>query len=137
MGRRIITIQYNRTDSSGAAVDGYFDKVIKYIPSDIVGGWVAVTGLIKSADNVPTNLLLWIAFGAGIILTLLWTLKQTSEPGKKTAKTQIIISTFSFAVWVFALGGPFATLEFYRPLYGSLMLIFYSLGIGLVTPTEK
>ena len=137
MGRRIVTTQFQGMESSGTSVDGYFDKVIKYIPSDIVGAWVAVTGLIKSADNVPTSLLLWIAFGVGIILTLLWTLKQTSEPGKKTAKTQILISTFSFAVWVFALGGPFATLEFYRPLYGSLLLIVYSLGIGLVTPTEK
>jgi hypothetical protein len=137
MGRRIVTTRFEGIESSGTSVDGYFDKVIKYIPSDIVGAWVAVTGLIKSADNVPTSLLLWIAFGVGIILTLLWTLKQTSDPGKKIARTQILISTFSFAVWVFALGGPFATLEFYRPLYGSLLLIVYSLGIGLVTPPEQ
>jgi hypothetical protein len=137
MGRRIVTTRLEGIESSGTSVDGYFDKVIKYIPSDIVGAWVAVTGLIKSAENVPTNLLLWISFGVGIILTLLWTFKQTSEPGKKTARTQILISTVSFAVWVFALGGPFATLEFYHPLYGSLVLIVYSLGIGLVTPTEK
>lgn len=137
MGRRIVTTQYQGTESSGKSVDGYFDKVIKYIPSDIVGAWVAVTGLIKSAADVPTTLLLWIAFGVGIILTLLWTLRQTSVPGNKIARTQILISTCSFVVWVFALGDPFATLEFYRPLYGSLVLIAYSLGIGLVTPSEK
>jgi uncharacterized membrane protein YozB (DUF420 family) len=101
-----------------------------------VGAWVAVTGLINSGGNVPIGLLLWIAFAVGTVLTTLWTLKQTSMPKKNPAMTQALISTISFVVWVFALGGPFATLEFYRPLYGSLLLIFYTLAIGLVTPKE-
>lgn len=134
MGRRIVTIKHQSTKGS---VDTYFDKVIKYIPTDIVGAWVAVTGLISSGSDVPTNLLLWIAFASGTVLTALWTLKQTSVEGKKPAKTQVLLSTGSFIVWVFALGGPFATLGFYRPLYGSLLLIFYTLAIGLVTPTEN
>lgn len=135
MGRRIVTTRY---ESKGeGSVDGYFDKVIKYIPADIVGAWIAVTGLINSDSGAPTALLLWITFGAGIILTLLWTLKQTSVPNKKPAMTQVLVSTGSFMVWVFALGGPFATLSFYRPLYGSLLLIFYTLSIGLITPTEN
>lgn len=135
MGRRIVTVRYE--SSTGGAVDTYFDKVIKYIPADIVGAWVAVTGLISSDGGSPKSLLLWITFVAGTVLTLLWTLKQTSVPNKKPAMTQALISTGSFVVWVFALGGPFATLGFYRPLYGSLLLIFYSLTIGLVTPIEN
>ena len=134
MGRRIVTTRYQ---STGGSVDTYFDKVIKYIPADIVGAWVAVTGLISSGSGVPTTLLLWIAFVAGTILTALWTLKQTSAPDKKPARTQVLVATGSFIVWVFALGDPFATLGFYRPLYGSLLLIFYTLAIGLVTPTEN
>jgi len=134
MGRRIVTTRYQ---STGGSVDTYFDKVIKYIPADIVGAWVAVTGLINSGSDVPTSLLLWIAFGAGTVLTALWTIKQTSVPNKKPAKTQVLVSTGSFIVWVFALGDPFATLGFYRPLYGSLLLIFYTLAIGLVTPAEN
>jgi hypothetical protein len=137
MSRRIITTRWESVDGTSNSVDTYFDKVIKYIPSDIVGGWVAVTGLISGASNVPTNLLLWIGFGVGVVLTALWTHKQTSSPNKKIARTQILISIGSFIVWVFALGGPFATLEFYRPLYGSLLLIFYTLSIGLVTPPEE
>lgn len=135
MGRRIVTTHYE--SSTGGSVDTYFDKVIKYIPADIVGAWVAVTGLISSDGGAPKSLLLWITFVAGIVLTILWTLKQTSVPKKKPALTQAFISTGSFVVWAFALGGPFATLGFYRPLYGSLLLIFYTLVIGLVTPTEN
>lgn len=137
MGRRIVTTRFEGVEGAGTSVDTYFDKVIKYIPADIVGAWVAVTGLISSDGGAPKPLLLWIAFGAGTVLTLLWTLKQTSVPKKKPAITQALVSTGSFIVWVFALGGPFATLGFYRPLYGSLLLIFYTLAIGLVTPTEN
>lgn len=134
MSRRIVTTQHQNV---GGSVDTYFDKVIKYIPADIVGAWVAVTGLISSDTGAPQPLLLWVAFIAGAVLTLLWTLKQTFVPKKKPAITQALLSTGSFVVWVFALGGPFATLGFYRPLYGSLLLIFYTLAIGLVTPPEN
>ena len=54
MGRRIITNQY-QSKGEEAKLDGYFDKLIKYIPTEIVGGWVAITGLIKGASNIPTN----------------------------------------------------------------------------------
>ena len=137
MSRRIVTTRLENVQGTGTSVDTYFDKVIKYIPADIVGAWVAVTGLISSDGNAPQSLVLWIAFALGTVLTLLWTLKQTSAPKKKPAITQALISTGSFVVWVFALGGPFSTLGFYRPIYGSLLLIFYTLSIGLVTPLEN
>ena len=45
--------------------------------------------------------------------------------------------THTFVVWVMALGGPFATLAFYRPLYGSLLLIAYSLVVAVINPPES
>jgi uncharacterized membrane protein YozB (DUF420 family) len=137
MSRRIVTTSFQSIEGPKTSVDTYFDKVIKYIPADIVGAWIAVTGLISSDGGAPKTLLLWIAFAVGTVLTILWTLKQTSALKKKPAITQALISTGSFVVWVFALGGPFSTLGFYRPLYGSLLLIFYTLSIGLVTPPEN
>jgi uncharacterized membrane protein YozB (DUF420 family) len=138
MGRRIITTRYQSPDGTETPIDTYFDRIIKYIPADIVGGWVAVTGLINSGGkDIPSDILLWIGFVAGIVLTALWTLKQTSVSKKKPAITQTVVATTSFIVWVFALGGPFANMGFYRPIYGSLLLIFYNLAIGLVVPTEN
>jgi hypothetical protein len=135
MGRRIITSEFQAKGTS-VKIDTYFDRVIKYIPADIVGAWIAVTGLVSSAGNVPKGTILWVAFVCGIALTCLWTLRQTSEPKKRAAITQTIISTVAFMVWVFALGGPFATLAFYSPLYGSLLLILYTLVVALVIPRE-
>jgi hypothetical protein len=126
VSRRVITNQMQATSAS--PIDTYFAKVIKYIPADIVGAWVAATGLIATAGAaVPANVVLWICFVVGVLITPLWVLRQTREPGLPPAYIQAGISTGAFVVWVFALGGPFATLAFYHPLYGSLLLIFYTL----------
>ena len=135
MSRRIVVSQLEST-FPGTKIDTYFDKVVKYIPADIVGAWVAVTGLIRSASQVPTASLLWIVFIVGLVLTAIWTGKQTRASSKPLAKTQILVSTGAFLVWVFALGGPFESLSFYRPLYGSLLLIFYTLVTALIDPPE-
>jgi len=101
-----------------------------------VGAWIAVTGLIAGATEVPPAALYWVVFAAATVLTPIWTWRQTQEGGKPLAWTQIGIATGAFVVWVFALGGPFASLDFYSPLYGSLLLIFYTLVVGLVNPPE-
>ncbi len=133
MTRRIVT---ERLDAGGGVpVDEYSDKLIKNIPADIVAAWIAVTGLIAGDPDAPKTVL-WIAFALGVVLTAVWTWRQTTAPNKPTATTQIAISTGSFMVWVFALGGPFTGLNFYRPLYGSLLLILYTLIVPLVNPPE-
>jgi hypothetical protein len=123
------------TRSSAVEIDTYFDKVVKYIPADIVGAWVAVTGLVSSASGIPHQTVLWIAFGIGLILTAWWTLRQTALPGQPPAVTQVIISTGAFAVWVFALGGPFQHVPG-QQVYGSLLLILYTLVVALIDPKK-
>ena len=133
--RRIIS---GELQAAGAPVtlDTYFDRIIKYIPADIVGAWVAITGLIAGATGVPSAKVLWVMFAIMTVLAYVWTLKQTSIPGQPPAVTQSVLSAASFVVWVFALGGPFSDLSWYRPLYGSLVLIVYTLIVALVVPKE-
>jgi hypothetical protein len=115
--------------------------MLKYIPSDIVAAWVAVSGLVSGGTDIPKSEILWTSFIIGLLLTALWTHKQTSIISTSSstsgiAATQVAICTVSFGVWVFALGGPFATLSFYKPIYGSLALVLYSLVVPLVIPKE-
>jgi hypothetical protein len=137
MGRRIVSIETQAKGAAAKPVDTYFDRVIKYIPADIVSAWVFVTAATNAAsDDVPKATILWIAFVCGLVLTALWTLKQTSEPGKPPAVAQTVISTAAFGVWVFALGGPFTALPFYKPLYGALLLVLFTLVVGLIVPND-
>lgn len=132
MSRRIVTVA---TQAAGSAVvDGYFDRVLKYIPADINGAWVAATGLINSAGNdVPKNTVFWICFVAGVVATPIWTFFQTKGSG-----AQAVVSTIAFIVWVFALDGTWIkdTLPWYLDLYGSLLLIGYTLAVGAFDPKQ-
>jgi hypothetical protein len=47
-------------------------------------------------------------------------------------RTQLIISTISFGVWAFALGGPFKDLTWYKPIYGSLLLPAFTFFIARI-----
>jgi len=129
--RRIVSA---RLQATGAApqVDGFFDRIIKYIPADIVAGWVALDGLSKGlAAGV-----LWGLFAVVALLAFFWTRKQTHVAGQPPAIRQSIIAAASFVVWAFALhSGPFGPIA-YPEAYGSIALIVYTLGIGLVVPPE-
>src|SRR6266511_452206 len=120
MSRRVRAVRPPTQATTGAQpveADSYFD---------IVGAWVAVTGLVSGARDIPQQTVLWVAFGVGLILTAWWTLKQASVPARPRPVTQTIISTGAFAVWVFALGGPFQHVPG-QQVYGSLLLILYTL----------
>jgi hypothetical protein len=88
MSRRVRVIRSGAPAAAAAApagFDTYFDKVLKYIPADVL--------------------------------------------------TQTIISTGAFAVWVFALGGPFHRVPG-QPVYGPLLLILYTLVAARINPRE-
>lgn len=143
MNRRVITPGFlNRkvTDGNMTATgtgsmqlpDTYYDRLIKYIPADVVAGWIAVKGIISSASDANTDKVYWICFIVGVIFTILWTFKLTYVKGSKPAYTQIIIATTAFFIWVLATGKPFDI----EPYIGSLILIGYTIGAGLIIPGE-
>jgi putative Mn2+ efflux pump MntP len=139
MGRRIIRTRLE-ADSTDVKLDGYFDKLMKYIPSEIIGAWIAIKGLIKSASGVPVNNVLWILFIILTGLTAVYIFKQISVPEQTSSKsekssitTQVIISTLAFIVWAFAIGDePFSSLPLYQPVYGSIILILFNLIVPLI-----
>jgi hypothetical protein len=109
--------------------DGFMDRLLKYIPAEIVAVYIFVEGLILSAGGTGSlSTLYWIVFIAFCILTplYLWRIQRV------TKVTQIIISLVAFVVWVFALGGPFVLLAWYKPIYGSVLLPIFTIAIAIV-----
>ena len=154
MGRRIISTEALETIKGaegletleGAAVgvqqiDGFWDRVIKNIPGDVVAGWTAILGLFgvspgaTSSDANTTNIL-WIMWAALTIVTFFWTYRQTKMPSLQPAWTQIFISTFAFVIWALALGVPFNTLSFYDSRVAAALLIVFTLAVGALEPKE-
>jgi hypothetical protein len=113
--------------------DTYFGKVVKYIPAEIVAAYVAAAGALRSAqDQIPLETLLWLVGAALVVLSPIWVLIAAAEPGRPRPAFQAGAAAAAFACWVFALGGPFEFQSWYKPVYGTLVLIFATLIIPLV-----
>jgi len=138
MNRRIVGTQLH-AQGLDKGIDTYFDRVVKYIPVEIVSAWVAAKGLVQAADVAAKDTVMWICFAVGSVFTILTILKQTGQPGKPHAWGQIAISTLAFVIWTVALGEPFTSLlgTNQQALYGSLLLIFFTLGAGFIVPKES
>ena len=138
MGLRIVS---NHLEEGGGSNknDNYRDRLRKYIPTEAVTFWLAVSSMIQSAgDDVPKAGLLWLFFVVGLVFTFVGTKQGTTEPGKATAWTQIWISCGAFIVWVVATGGALTdTLPFYNALYGGLLLVTYTTTVGFVIPEDE
>jgi hypothetical protein len=106
--------------------DDYISKVAKLIPSEIVAAFVTINGILKASVGV-SPLAGWLVFVVLWIVTPLYYWRTTTLSDAKTAYAQIAIATVSFPVWVFALGGPFAGLGWYNSVYGSIVLVLFTL----------
>lgn len=99
--------------------DDYAKKLLKLIPSEIIAAYITIVGLIPGGNTV------WL-WGITIVLLILVTpyLRNFQEV---TNPLQYAISSISFIVWVFAMGGPFATMSWYQSWMGSIVLILWTL----------
>lgn len=139
MGRRVVTakdvaaregVGVEKAETK-VEIDDYKTKLAKYIPGEIIAAYVAIDVIIKSATKFSEGVY-WIVFLALLVLTPLYVWRVTTEPPKKAAIAQIVVSTIAFFVWVFALGGPFASLGWYVPVYGAILLVIYTAAIPVV-----
>ena len=112
----------------------YIAKIIRYIPGSIVAGYTSMLGLVSQSE--PYQLCLsWAIFGFCLLLAPLYVMfVPDSIPNNKdcSKRFHVVASFISFAVWGFALGGPFTSLPWYSPIYGSLALIAATLLMPLL-----
>jgi hypothetical protein len=131
--------------------DDTVSKILKYIPAEISAAYVAAEASIKSVSSPELE---WIIFGILLLFTPLYiwrvgTLKiserdnnnralMDATTGKEKEKKdvpwlQMIVCSGAFVLWVFALGGPFATTgTWYHSEYGAVALILYTVLLPIV-----
>jgi FtsH-binding integral membrane protein len=111
--------------------DNFLAKLAKYIPAEINAAFVGVYGIMKGITNFPT-IGQWIIFFVFLILAPLYLYYVAKKENQKPDIAQIAISPFAFAIWVFAIGGPFALYTWYVQAYGAILLIVATLAIPMV-----
>jgi len=115
----------------------YFEKLIKYIPGELNAAYIAIDGILRE-ELVSDPVAPWLYWGVFLFLLVLTPLyikyRPTKEAVEQSVRFHCCAATVAFAVWVFALGGPFAISfpDIYRPVYGSLLLILTTLTIPII-----
>jgi len=110
--------------------DTFRDRLFKYIPAEVVTLYLGLSATV-SAKDAP-HFLYWVIFFAGLIGTPFY-LRFVQNV---TARAQLILSTLAFAVWVFALGGPFADIEGYKQVYGAVLLPLFTFFVAGISPGQ-
>lgn len=126
----------------------YSDKLVKLIPSEIIGAYMVLSNILGfNAGDIQASvkpypitesdlkpILLQIVFFVLLILTPIY-LKKIS---KVNNVNQLVVTTISFIIWVYTLGGPFVVWGLYYSLIGSVVLVLWSVIIPLfVSATGK
>lgn len=120
-------------EQGGAAADEYQDKLIKYIPGEVIAVYLALSGILKTASgHVPVEAMQWAVFLVLVPGTWLYLWRVSNV----TKWQQIVISVIAFVVWVFSLGGPFTQFYWYDPVYGAIVLPLYTFLAPIFEPTK-
>ena len=107
--------------------DTYRERLLKHLPTETLGTFMAANGVIMSMDS-PPGWMLWVVFIICLGLTPLWLIYGQ---GVKSV-AQNVLAAVAFVLWVMTLsGGPFGVIPGYPPLLGSVLLIIFS---GIVAP---
>ena len=113
----------------------YADKVVKLVPTEIVGAYMVLAGIIGVSSASPTapadslsKILIQVCFFALLVLTplYLWRVSGVSNI------VQLIVTTLAFILWIYTLGGPFAVWGIYEPKVAALLLTLWSFAVPVI-----
>ncbi len=145
MSIRIRSTALQSTAGTSIPADGFLDKIVKSIPSQVIAFYTAALVFLAepaaaagsaaastAGAQSGANPKLWLPFVLGLVLTPILTWRQTHDPTKPVAYTQIIVATISFVVWAFATGGPFQSFDFWSQGVAAVVLAAYTVVLGVI-----
>lgn len=112
--------------------DQWYEQLVKYIPGEAISLYLAVEGIIKSAQMAGNELRFWLAFDLVICMIFAWAYLRKVWNVRR--KVQIAVSSVALVAYVFALGGVFATFSFYHAWQGSIVLVVTTAFLALYPP---
>ncbi|MFD0766112.1 hypothetical protein ACFQZI_14710 [Mucilaginibacter lutimaris] len=123
----------------GKQLADYLEKVSKLIPSEIIGAYLTMVGLLTKIDDHSTRRTLTIVvFFACLLLTPIYLYRMADADKPKII--HILLSTFAFIVWAYVTSGDkIGTLlgwNGYDAAAASIFLILFSI-ISALIPLKK
>jgi hypothetical protein len=121
------------TAPGGVAVpseDDYLTKVVKYIPPEVLAAYLFMAGVIDSNVTNKHDHAIWL--GSLLAGVLVLTIPYDLRVLKIVRWSQIGMSVLGIAVYVFAVGGWFATTTWYHQWYASIVVPLFGLVIAIL-----
>jgi hypothetical protein len=119
--------------------DDYLTKLLKYVPIEVLGAYLFMAGVIDSNVTNSHDHAVWL--GGLLIGVLVLTIPYDRVVLKVVRATQIAMSVVGLAVYVFAVGGWFATTTWYHQWYASIVVPVFALVAAILKlaplPAEK
>jgi hypothetical protein len=101
----------------------YLSRLIKLIPSEVVGLYLGGSGVIPQDQQVP--LIVWSLFC--LLCVVLSRVYGSSKSGWRDPQWKVVwISIISFLIWIYSLGGVFRALGIYVPYVGTLLILAWT-----------
>ncbi len=125
------------------ATQPFANKLVKLVPTEIVGAYMVLAGMLgytydatSAAQQVPDPelkaILIQVVFFSLLVLTPLYLWRI----GKVTNLIQLAVTTISYVIWVYTLGGPFVVWGIYHSIIGSVVLVLWSITAPLLVPAN-
>lgn len=110
--------------------DDYLTKLIKFVPLEVLGAYLAIAGTITSNVSNKSDLAAWLGYTVigFVIITALYDWRVL----KIARITQIVVSVVGFGVYVFSIGGWFGTTSWYHAWYAAIALPLFGLVAAIV-----
>jgi hypothetical protein len=113
-----------------ASADDYLTKLVKYVPIEILGAYLFLAGVIDSNVSNKHDHAIWL--GVLLIGILVLSIPYDFRVLNVVRWQQIAVSVVAIAVYVFAVGGWFATTTWYHAWYGSIVVPVFLFGIAIL-----
>ncbi|MCP5102427.1 MAG: hypothetical protein GY950_03560 [bacterium] len=99
--------------------EDYMGRLLKLIPSEMVAVYMAIQGFVPAEQAK-----LGLSIISVVILVLIPPYLKFIQ--KVESATQIIVSTLSFIIWLYGIGGPFVHFNVHEPWIASAVLLLWT-----------
>ena len=104
----------------------YSDRLLKLIPVEFIGAYVAVSQLVAEEPSLRQPVLISVVVGFTVLIPLyLYKIQRVKRVG------QLLATSASFLVWTYSLGdayqpGPWVNSNLFIPAIGSVVLVLWT-----------
>jgi len=116
--------------AAGEDLKYYLDRLLKMIPAEVISLYLVGIGLIPAGQSLALAVWAVVCLVGTVLVRAYGTADPTAD--KTTDWVHVAISSVSFVLWVYTLGGPFEAYGLHLDYIGSLLVLAWTFFVPLL-----